>query len=337
MVKEALCSYFKMCPDRSALAIEKRSFVGLGSPGVHYYRFIIADEKVKHSAFGKTTHKNEAEYQALQYITKTIPEEQRNTTRPIALLKNGAHSLLLLEDLNRYSSPLSVTNSLWLFPNRSRSIIEIGKNLVDSIYGLQRHCEVAYSLLSFEDIDDVPGQPLPTSIFKQLESIRSIESSTKAALRRSIDAIISNGTAVRRGLVHGQLGLRNIMTRQSKIVFIDWEYMRAAGLCIFDPCYMAVMILMRSVQLFLRRPDLEKISESLFAHIEFCEERLAPPDKKRCVQDAVWFAKCIAMIDTLWQYERSHRKLLSGLLAQVDRKSRYLVYEIETIAKRRKG
>ncbi len=333
MVKEVLCKYFNMPSDRSHLTMQERHFLGLGGHRIHYYHLTLTDGRLKRYAFGKTTPNHDREYRALQYLMKTIPEGHRNTSRPIAFLEHGGYSLLLLEYLEGYSSPLSILNSLWLFPNRALNITRMGKDIVDKIYDLQKHSQVIYRPLSSKDTDETPGQPShgprPISVFKQLERIESISTETKAALRSRIDSIVNNQTAVRRGVVHGQMGLRNIMMSRSNIVFIDWEYMQTAGFCLFDPCYMTTMLLMRGVQLFIPRSKLDMISKCVFQHIKYLEDRLTEKPNKHFIDDGLWFAKCVSMVDTLYHYERTGCSRLKALLRQEHRKIKYLAYHIE--------
>jgi hypothetical protein len=329
VVKEALCKYFNMPSDRSQLTIEEKHFRGLGGPQIHYYHLTLRNGKVKRCAFAKTTPNYDREYRALQYLMKTIPEERRDTSRPIAFLTNRGHSLLILEYLEGYSSPLSILNSLCLFPNRALNITKLGKAIVDKIYDLQKHFPADYTPLSFEDIDELPGQPLPISVFKQLESIESISTETKTVLRNRIRSIVNNRVAVRRGVVHGQMGLRNIMIRRSNILFIDWEYMQAGGLCLYDPCYLATMLLMRSVQLFVCRFELDVISDCLFNHIKYLEEEVADARNQKFIEHGLWFAKCVAMVDTLWAYEAAECGWSKAFLGQLGRKIKYLAYHIE--------
>src|SRR5205823_6098749 len=108
VVKEVLCKYFDVPSHRSHLAVQERRFLGLGGDQFRYYHFTLADGKQTHHAFGKTTLHHDREYRALQYLTKTIPERHRNTSRPIASLKHAGYSMLLLEYLESCSSPLSI-------------------------------------------------------------------------------------------------------------------------------------------------------------------------------------------------------------------------------------
>jgi hypothetical protein len=334
VVKEVLCSYFNMPSDRSHLAIQERRFLGLGGPQFRYYHFTLTDGEHTHRAFGKTTLHHNREYRALQYLTKTIPERHRNTSRPIASLAQSGYSLLVLEYLEGYSSPLSILSSLRLFPNRALNIIRLGKGIVDKIYDLQKHLPVIYRPLSSEDTDATPAQPLPVCIFEQLGRIKSLSIETKKALRTRISAIVNNQTLVRRGLVHGQLGMRNIMVRRSNILFIDWEYMQSAGFCLFDPCYMAIMLLMRAVQLLIPRSKLDMINQCLFQHIRMREEDLTDNSSAKFIDDGLWCAKCLSMVDTLDEYEKGECSPLKALLSQKRRKIKYLAYDLEKEAKK---
>jgi hypothetical protein len=334
IVKEALCSYFNMPLDRSRLHIQERRFLGLGGRQFRYYHFTLSDGQQTRRAFGKTVLHHDREYRALQYLKKTIPERDRNTTQPIASLTQGDYSLLLLQYLDGYSSPLAILNSLRLFPHRALNIIRLGKEIVDKIYDLQKHSPPLYTPLSSKDTDATPGQPLPISIFGQLRKIKSLSTETKKALHTRISAIVSNQTLVRRGLVHGQLGMRNIMVNRSNILFIDWEYMQSAGFCLFDPCYMATMLLMRSVQLFIPLLKLDMINDCLFQHIRTREDSLTENPNRHFIDDALWFAKCVGMIDTLYEYERGNCSPLKALLKQEHRKINYLTYDLERMPRR---
>jgi hypothetical protein len=328
MVKEALCKHFDLPSQKSRLSIQNLNFLGLGGGEIHYYRFLISDGRVTRSAFGKTTPKNEREYDALQYLTRRLTKDNRATSRAIALLQSNDYSLLLLEYLEGYTSALSIRNILAFLPNPASNITRLGKAIVDEIYHLQKQFGFTYSPVRPHDTDELPGQPQPTGVLEQLKQITALDDQAKAAVRVTLDAFLADGTAVRRGLVHGQMGLRNIMLRGTRIVFIDWEYMQPHGLCIYDACYMATMLLMRSAQLLLPRFVLDRIGDSVFAHIHRCENCLAPADKKEFVGKSVWFGKSLAMIDTLWQYERALSGRAATLLGCTHRKIRYLVSQL---------
>lgn len=329
LVKEVLCKYFNTPSNRSHLAVQERRFLGLGGDQFRYYHFTLTDGKQTHRAFGKTTLWHDREYRALHYLTKTIPEPQRNTSRPIASLTHRGYSLLLLEYLEGYSSPLSILSSLRLFPNRALNIIRLGKEIVDKIYDLQKHSPVIYTPLSSADTDATPGQPAPISVFEQLRRIKSLSVETKKTLHTRISAVVRTQTLVRRGLVHGQLGMRNIMVRRSNILFIDWEYMQSGGFCLFDPCYMAVMLLMRAVQLLISRPKLDLINQCLFQHIRMREEGLAAKSNEKFIDDGLWFGKCLSMVDTLYEYETGESSQLKAVVGQKHRKIKYLACHIE--------
>ncbi len=336
-VKEALCKHFNMFGDRSHLTTHEKHFLGLGGHEIHYYCFTLKDSKLNHRAFGKVNENNEREYRALQYLMKAIPEEQRHIGSPIALLRHGSRSVLLLEYLEGYSNPFAMLNLWRLFPNRVLKITRIGRHMLDKIYGLQKHFQTVYSPVSLEDTNSTPGQPRPIGVFKQIESVTSISIEAKRALHARLNAILQNQIMVRRGVVHGALGMRNIMMSRSNISFIDWEYMQYEGLCIYDPCYIATMLLMKGVRLFIPRSKLDIMCDSLFKHIEDLENQLTQTKGETSVHDGLWFGKCLAMIDTLWQYERTEGSRLKASLAQERRQISYLAYRIEKDAKSREN
>lgn len=327
-IKEALCKHFNMPSDKSDLTTHEKRFFGLGGHQIHYYYFTLKDSTSCHRAFGKIGVNNEREHQALEYLMRTLPAEQRHIGRPIALVKEGDHSLLLLEYLEGYSNALTLMNSLRLFPNRTLNMARMGKDILDKLYSLQKHSAPAYRAISAEDTRETPGQPRPIGVLKQLDSLKSLSAETKQAIRAKINLIIQNQTLARRGIVHGALGMRNIMMGTADISFIDWEFMQYEGLCVYDACYVATMMLMKGVQLFASRSQLDVINDALYDHISYLEESLTDPDKKKFVPDSIWFARCIAMLDTLWQYENSECGRFKGLVGREGQKTNYLAYRI---------
>ena len=100
VIKDVLCRYFNMSSVRSQLSVQETRFLGLGGPQFRYFRFKLTDGSHTAHAFGKTTLYHDREYRALQYLTTTSPEAQRNASRPIASLQHAGYSFLLLEYLH---------------------------------------------------------------------------------------------------------------------------------------------------------------------------------------------------------------------------------------------
>jgi len=328
VIKDVLCRYFNMSSVRSQLSVQETRFLGLGGPQSRYFRFKLTDGSHTAHAFGKTTLYHDREYRALQYLTTTSPEAQKNASRPIASLQHAGYSFLLLEYLHGYSSPLTIGSLLRSFPTTT-SITHLGRRIIDKIYLLQKQAPFSYTPLSFNDTEQTPAQPVPVDIFVQLGRIKSLSIGAKQALERRLTAIISSHTLVRRGLVHGQLGMRNIFVNHSDVMFIDWEYMQSAGFCLFDPCYMAIMLLMRAVQLLIASSKLDIINRDLFEHIRSCEESITDDLNSKVIADGLSFAKAIAMIDTLYEYEAGGGSSLKALVGQKYRKIKYLTCHIE--------
>jgi hypothetical protein len=335
LIKETLCNHFNTSFATSDLAIRERRFFGLGGGEFRYYYFTLTNNGTTHRAFGKVAGRLEQEYEALQHLVKTVPEQHRRIGHPIALLRDRDQALLLLEYLEGYSNSFTIRGSLRLLPNIYLSITRMGECILDSIYDLQRHGQTTYSPLSLDDTKSTPGQPSPIGVLKQIDTINALSRETKATLRTRINALLQNQTMVRRGLVHGTLGVRNVMVRRSCIAFIDWAYMQYEGLCIFDPCYLVTMLLMKAVQLFISQSQLDRMSNLLFEHIEQLENhawqgnnnmRIEDPT---FIQDGLWFGKSLAMIDTLWQYERPEMSWVKESLTQRRRQLKYLAYRIE--------
>ena len=333
MVKKAICSYYNISLNKSQLKIYKKNFLGLRGDNIHCY-FILRNDKVKHRVFGKIASNNQQEYHNLQYLIKNIPKKDISLPRPIALLKNGDYSLLLLEYLEGYSNPFSAIHSVYPFNERIFKILKVGKNVLNKIYRLQKHFQISYSPLTLYDTDGIPNQPKPVSIFKQLESVQSISDEIKAKLENKINEILKNRIMVRRGMIHGDLGLRNIIINSSKISFIDWDCMQHQGTSLLDPCYFVTLLLMRSVQLLIPKTKANIISESLFQHIKQLEERLTETKYENFISDGIWFGKCIAITDTLWWYEQErHNNFVNALIKRRNHQIKYLAYHLEKVAK----
>src|SRR4029453_8376828 len=104
--------------------------------------------------------------------------------------------------------------------------------------------------------------------------------------------------------------------------FFDLGYMQEERLCIFDPFYIATMLLIKGVQLFVPQATLDKINNSLFEHIGQLENQAWQANNNMCMQDptfirdGLWFGKTLAMIDTLWQYEQGESSWLKASLTQ---------------------
>lgn len=338
MVKEALCKHFKTPLDKSTLETYKKRFVASGGGyQSHYYYFILKNRTEKYSAFGKIALNNIQEYRALQYLARAIPKEQSNFVRPIALLETDNRTLLLLEYLEGYSHPFTVFKSLSLFPDRESNIIRIGKIMLENIYSLQKHFKTVYRPVSLEDTHATPGQPTPTSIFKQIKNIKSISSEVKEKLNTRINAILKNQALARRGVVHGALGMRNIMVKRLNFAFIDWEYMQYEALSIYDPCYIVTMLLMRGLQLCVHRTKLDKIENTLFYFIMQLEKKKTIKENQKYIDDVLWFGKNLAMIDTLWAYEGAESTHVKEIIKQKSKQIKYLTYCIEKDVQNRKN
>lgn len=328
IVKEVLCKHFNIPSASSQLSVQEIRFLGLGGPQFRYFRFRVTNGNHTARAFGKTTLHHDREYQALQYLTTITPEAQRHATRPIASLQHAGYSLLLLEYLDGYSSPLTTRSLLRVFP-RAASIIDLGRCIIDKIYLLQKQAPFTYMPLSSNDTEQTPAQPMPVNILEALGRIKSVSLGTKQTVERRISSIVSRQTLVRRGLVHGQLGMRNILVNHSNILFIDWEYMQRAGFCLFDPCYMAIMLVMRAIQLLISSSNLGLINDNLFEHIRICEESITDDLHREFIADGLWFAKAMTTIDTLYEYEAGEGSSWKALLGQKGRKIKYLANELE--------
>ena len=329
VVKDVLCKHFNVPLDESSLTVSEKRYLGLGGDQIHYYSLFLKHGNSARHAFGKIAPNNEREFRSLEYLMKSVSKEEVCICRPIGLLQNGCGSLLLLEYLEGYANPFTILHSFSLLPKVVSSITRIGRDILDKMYRLQTHSPTTYGPLSLADIQETPGQPRPISVLTQLTQIQSLPLRKRESLATRINKVVKNGIMVRRGVVHGQMGMRNVMINGSNICFIDWEFMQYEGFCMFDPCYMVTMLLMRGVQLFIGLSELHKMAETLFGHIKRQEDNIADDKNRLFTYDSLWFASCLAMVDTLWQYENSENSGVKALLGQRKRQIKFLASYIE--------
>jgi len=297
--------------------------------GNSHYVFHLQEGSVQRRVFGKITANSEREYRNLQYVTTGVPAGEMQLSRPIAVVGLPAGPLLLQEYLEGYSPLVSGRRLRYLVPGRTEALIHAGKTVLNTIYRIQQQFRMTWLPLSADDAAGIPNQPKAVGVFRQLETIQALAQETKKRIESRITSILGRNLMVRRGLIHGDLGLRNVLTRNGHISFIDWDYMQEQGFALLDPCYFAVILEMRSLQLMMSKQNVMKIDASLFDHIKDLEGSLIAPNGKPSLDDAIWFGKCLSLIDTLWWYEKDRSNYAAALLKQRGRQIDFLARSLE--------
>ncbi len=331
-VKKAMCAYFGVRPEKSRLSIhEKNAFSKMEN--CRHYNFVLSNGKKAYRAFGKASPNSGREYNNLRYLSEKLGGNQIVVPKAIGLVKDREYSILVVEYLEGYSRLFSAAQSLSLLPHCARGMLKIGRDVLNAIYELQGRFETTYNPLAVKDIEQTPNQPWPVSISQQLIDVKGISEEVKQKLNNRINGIAKGGVRVRRGVVHGDLGLRNVMMSRDGISFIDWDYMQYRGSSLFDPCYFVIMVLMRCIQMCLLRPKVDLIGRALFEHTRKLEEGSWPVENREGIKDGLWFEKCRAMIDTLWWYEKMEKNWATSVLKQRWRQISYLTNQIKEEAR----
>jgi hypothetical protein len=98
---------------------------------------------------------------------------------------------------------------------------------------------------------------------------------------------------------------------------------------LLDPCYFAVILEMRGLQLFLSRRSVAKIDTLLFNHHKHLGRGCHQRDQHGVHRRWYLVAKCLSLIDTLWWYEKEHANNASALLKQRGRQINFLASSLE--------
>ena len=327
-IKDALCRYYNLSMQHSSLTLRQRNILTLRGHNNHIV-FVIEEGERRYRAFGKVSTNTEREYRNLHYVVSIIPEAEMRLPRPIALLKTSNGLLLLQEYLEGYSHLFSANRLKYILPGRTAAFESMGKEVIDTIYRVEQRFPVTNLPLSADDAKGIPNQPKPVGVFYQLETIRSLPLETKKVIKSRINWILGSNTLVRRGVVHGDMGLRNVMICSDDISFIDWDFMQLDGFSLIDPCYFVTMLMMRSVQLCLPWSKVTSLGKALVQHVKLLEESIADSNTSRFIDRGIWYGMCLSMIDTLWWYEKQNSDLGKAILKQRGRQLNFLAKYIE--------
>lgn len=327
-IKRDICSHFNLSEKKSSLTLRQKDNTALLGRNI-YYDVSIQDGPVRRRVFGKLSRHARKEFQNLKYIQQRKWMSAIRIPRAIAVVEIVNGSLLLQEYLDGYSHILENRRVKHYLPGRIGVIENTGRSILEKIYRVQERFRVSYSPVSLNDMAGLPNQPTVTGVVYQLDTVHSLSKDTKKRLGTKLNSIVINDVPVRRGLIHGDLGMRNIMERNFDISFIDWCYMQKEGISVIDPCFFVVMLLMRSIQLLVSWEKVNYLASSLFQQVKLLEETMDACPNSEFIDSGIWFIKCLCLIDTLWWYEKAENNGWKDLVRQRGRQIDYLVYLLE--------
>ena len=183
--------------------------------------------------------------------------------------------------------------------DRVRQIIKTGEAVLNKLNSWQG---------SFSDIKYFSLESECKALLDRLDRISSLSSQTKKRVSANLTERVGKLGRVRKGIIHGDLGSRNILIGRSNVVFLDWEAMQNNRFSLYDPCYFVVSLLMRCIQAFITQRQLAHVSMALFRHMTNLEQKLETIVEEESVQDSVWLGKHLAQLHVLSVYERDLRK-----------------------------
>lgn len=325
-VTEILSRHFGLDAADCRLRVKRSNLLGWRGKTTHCDLTLICDTAVQmafgkviphrakpvcHTAYGDFTADAGTEYANLCWLAEAVPDEKHFHPSVIGLVPAGEMSLLLLERLSGYRNLSSMLSSRLLpRPGRVPWLIELGGRVLARLAEFQ----AAYS---------ESGVALPkaecAAIRRRLESVMSLPAAVRDRLLTEVEALEENLGPVRKGILHGDLGPRNIEIGP-EIAFLDWEAMRRDGLLLYDAAYFVVTFLTRCVQMCLSRSQLEHIAEELWCQL---------PTTGRAGDGHTRLAQLMALCHVLSAYERdSGGGGLRPILKQRRRQISFLVSQL---------
>jgi len=312
-IKDILCNHYGVFLSTSRLKTSKTNSLGFFGRTVHYH-FILINGKQKFRIFAKVISKSDKpscntvydtftptvskEYYNLQILEKLISGNVTFIPQLIGLVNTQSYALLLLEHLEGYVN-LSTMMSSFILPRRERitKIIKIGKYVLNELHVLQQN---------LSDVDSFSLEPECAILINKLSCIDSLSSRVKRNLSAKMVDHSGKLSLVRKGIIHADLGPRNIMIGHSDVIFLDWEAMQKNRFSLYDPCFFIISLLMRCVQGFISQPQLDHISRALFRHL-IDLEKTETAMQEQFVRESVGFGKQLAQLHVLSAYERDLR------------------------------
>lgn len=309
-VKRILCRHWGVAEATSQLHVRRVNTLGLLGARSHY-RFRVRCGHVRFEAFGKVAFPNERlechsgygrfpadlhrEYANLVRLL-SIPGGVRISPTPIELVQTDTLSICLAESLEGYANLSHMLTAMVLRrAHAAARVVDLGKLVLSNLASWQRTCS---------RVADFPLEAEHTALRERVDETESLSRQSKDRLVASFRARTSCPTQARKGMIHGDLGLRNILVSRPNVAFVDWEALQTDRLSLYDSTYFVVSLLMRCIQIYLRQAELEFVSTSLFRHLADLEASTEPCLDAASASHNIWLARRLAEVHLLSRYEQ---------------------------------
>jgi hypothetical protein len=308
-VLRLLCRHFDVPEAGSRLRVSTLNRTGFFGQRRHYRvvlnhgarrfeafgKVVTPDDQVTcHSPYGAFTPTPQTEQNNLQFLARSCPA-MPELPQLIGVAK-AQDGYVYLFELVKAAKNLSTLLTSFLFRRTGRvaRIITLGHRVLDGIHAWQRRC----SELQYRTLD-----PERVALRSTIVAARSLLPAVRERLTAFVDNELPALSAVRTGVIHADLGPRNILVAASRITFVDWEAMQRHCLASYDPCYAATVLTTRCVQLFLSEGELQHIHGALLARVTGLEADAAPGASRESITIQVRLGFRLARAHLLKRYE----------------------------------
>jgi len=304
-----LCAHFGVARPKARLQMATTNRTGFFGPRRHL-RITLFDGSRRYEAFGKITSRNQVvrcrsvygaltpeagtECRNLQSLRELLPTADM-IPAAIGVVDAGDTTLCVLAYLGGFRNLSGVlSTSAFRRATGRRAVLEdLGRAVLDRIHALQTACSTLVESPLDAEYEALGRTLQRTSMLSADQKRRVLAAAERARPAR-----------VRMGLIHGDLGTRNVLLRDGHAVIVDWEGMQRDRLALYDPCYFISTLLMRGVQLRLPLSVVRQVRTTLLDHLVMLEREANPDGDTTHEELAVRFAEQLAQAHLLASYER---------------------------------
>lgn len=328
-VRRALSTYLDVPPGETRLRAIPTNWTGFFGPRRHC-RFVLTHRSRRFLAFGKIaadgqraasrsvygtmTPGPEAEYENLKLLERLMPRPQGTPTL-VGLVRAGGLTICLFEYLEGFSNLSAVlAESLLRRPTARLALLaDMGRAVLHRLYAWQPACS-RWEVCTLDD---------------ELAALRRTLNEVSALLPDARTGFEVTAPAPaprrRRGIIHGDLGPRNILVSGQDVTVVDWEGMQRDRLSLYDPCYFVASLVVRGVQLLLPARALRDLRATLMDQVRTLEAALDPDADPDAVGRDVGFAARLAEAHLLAAYGRDLQRRRRWSLTQRRRQVAFLL------------